>query len=248
MMVSCSSLICEDYQLVNQIALGPEVYWVKRLKDGGTKQTGPLAGVRLTYDRLKRYGWYLGADALYARGTLKGRSGADERIRSKLTDEYVEGRFGYTFQEKTGCNFLFTPFFGIGYFRETNNFCHPSHIPVHFQNSFSYVPFGFISHLYLSDRFGMGVKFTTRYLFKQHNKVTNDPDHSNMTLQYNAHFQYRLEIPMTYDCCFCNRQWRISLAPFFEYRRYGKMANFPFDFLDTKFRIYGANLQLVLLI
>ena len=243
-----TSIYSKECSLIHHVALGPEVYGVERMKHGGTRQFGTLAGIRLTYDRLKRCGWYVGGDALYATGTIDGRSGSESKIRSSLTDKYIEGRFGYTFQQKNGCRFLFTPFVGIGCFQETNDFKHPSPIPVHFQNTFSYIPFGFLSHLYLNERLGLGLKLTVRYLFKQHNKVTNDPEHDDMILQYKEELQYRLEFPITYDTCFCDRSWRIALTPFFEYRPYGELANFPFDFLDTKFRIFGASLQLVLLL
>src|SRR6187431_474501 len=76
-----------EHQLTNNASIGPEGYWVERSKAGGTKQSGAMWGVRATYERLKRYGWYLGADILWATGTLNGRSGAENsKIRSNLTD------------------------------------------------------------------------------------------------------------------------------------------------------------------
>lgn len=243
----CASIFGSEHQLINHLAIGPEGYHVERTKAGGTKQTGVLWGGRATFERLKRYGWYLGADFLYATGTLKGRSSAEERIRSTLTDMNVEGRFGYTLQHKSKCGFSLTPFFGIGYFRETNNFCHPTRIPVHFCNTFSYIPLGFLSHVYLTPHFGIGLNFKVRYLYQHKNKVTHDPDHNSLHLHYQEKLQYRVELPLTYDQCFYNRLWRINLVPFYEYRNYGQLANYPFDFIETKFQIYGAYLQLVLL-
>lgn len=242
-----SHLAGEERQLINQLAFGPETYWVQRIKDGGTKQTGLLWGGRLTYDRIKRYGWYLGADALYATGTLNGHSNNKSKLRSRLTDANVEGRFGYTLQQKSNCGPSFTPFVGIGYFWETNNFRHPSPIPVHFRNTFTYVPFGFLSHLYVNPRAGIGLNFKIRYLVQHKIKVSHDPEFDTLTLHYKEKLQYRVELPMTYDFCIKNRLWRISLDPFYEYRNYGYLPNFPFDFINTKFNIYGVNLQLVAL-
>lgn len=36
----------------------------------------------------------------------------------------------------------------------------------------------------------------------------------------------------------------VGLVPFYEYRFYGHRANFPFDFLETKLKLYGATLKL----
>lgn len=242
-----SFIFGEERQLINQFEAGPEVYWVKRTKGGGTKQTGVLWGGRLTYERIKRYGWYFGGDILYAKGSLNGKSNSGNKIRSTLTDVNTEGRFGYTLQQKSNCGAYLTPFFGIGYFRETNNFRHPTPIPVHFRNTFTYIPLGFLSHFYINAQLGAGLNFKVRYLVGHKNTVTHDPEFEKLTLHYQEKLQYRIELPLTYDFCECNRLWQIKLAPFYEYRNYGQLANFPFDFIDTKLKLYGANLQLVLL-
>lgn len=243
-----SSFVCaEECQLINQFAIGPEGYWVERTKEGGTRQSGMLWGGRITYERIKRYGWYLGADVLYATGTLDGHSNSKSKIRSTLTDTNVEGRFGYTLQQKSNCGPYLIPFVGIGYFRETNNFRHPTPIPAHFRNTFTYIPFGFLSHLYVNSEFGIGLNFKVRYLLHHKIHVSHDPEFDTLTLHYQEHLQYRVELPLTYDTCFYNRLWQIKLTPFYEYRNYGRLANYPFDFLNTKFRLYGAYLQLVLL-
>ncbi|MBA3814916.1 MAG: hypothetical protein H0X29_00015 [Parachlamydiaceae bacterium] len=243
----CTNVFTEEQQLISHAAIGPEIYCVARTKVGGTKQTGVLCGGRLTFERLKRYGWYLGADALYASGTLNGHSSGENKIRSTLSDTNFEGRIGYTLQHKSNCGFSFTPFFGIGYFRETNNFSRPKDIPVHFCNTFSYIPFGFLSHAYLSSHFGIGINFKVRYLLQHKDKVTRDPEFKSLHLHYQENLQYRIELPLTYDQCIYNRLWRFNLVPFYEYRNYGPLANYPFDFIETKFQIYGAYLQLVFL-
>lgn len=240
-----SCILAEECQLINQVAFGPEGYWVKRTKEGGTKQTGTLWGARLSYNRIKRYGWYLGGDLLYASGVLNGKSNSGNKIRSTFIDRNIEGRFGYTLQHKSNWGLYFTPFFGYGYFRETNNFRHPTAIPVHFRNTFTYIPFGFLSHFYLNSSLGMGLNFKVRYLIQHKNTVTNDPDFNKLTIHYDEQLQYRVELPITYDRCICDRLWQISFTPFYEYRSYGHLANFPFDFLETKFNLYGAYLQAV---
>lgn len=247
LLLLCTCAYSNERQLINYLSVGPESYWVVRTKGGGTRQTGVLWGGRATYERLKRYGWYIGADILYASGTLDGKSGNDNKIRSRLTDTNVESRFGYTLQHKSNCGFSLTPFFGIGYFRETNNFSHPTPIPVHFRNTFSYIPIGFLSHMYVTPQFGMGLNFKVRYLYRHKVKATRDPEHDSLHLHYQEKLQYRIELPFTYDKCICNRLWRINLVPFYEYRNYGQMPTYPFDFIKTKFQIYGAYLQLTFL-
>lgn len=249
-LLSGTCLFAKERQLINQLYIGPETYWVDRTRSGDghrTSQGGSLSGLRIGYDRLKRYGWYLGAEALWARGTLSGKSASGNPLRSTLTDESIEGRFGYTFQAKACGFFSFTPFVGIGHFTETNNFRHPTPIPVHFKNAFCYVPFGFLAHVYLNDYFGAGIKFTTRYLYKHKVKTSNDPNLGNLSLRYAEKLQYRVEVPLTCDVAICDRLWQVSAAPFYEYRPYGHMANFPIDFLKTEFRLYGVNLKLVFL-
>lgn len=250
LVIYCGKVAAKERQLVNQLYIGPESYWVNRTRSsalGDTKQTGTLAGLRVGYDRLKRYGWYFGAEALWAQGTLSGKSATGNRQLSTLTDQSIEGRFGYTLQAKSCGFFSFTPFGGIGYFSEANNFRPPSPVPIHIRNTFSYIPFGFLSHVYFNDYLGMGLKFTTRYLYKHKVKTSHDPNLGKLSMRYTEKLQYRVEIPFTCDAIACGRLWQISAAPFFEYRPYGYMANFPYDFLETTFRIYGANLKLVFL-
>lgn len=246
-LVSCLSIFATQDPDLNQVCLGPEVYSVLRTKEGGAEQKGVLWGGRARYERLKGCKWYLGAEISYARGDLTGRSGSEDRIKSTLSDGSIEGRLGYSFLLNERRCFTFTPFIGIGYFCEKNNFCCPSPIPVHFRNSFSYLPLGFLSYISLSDRLKLGLRFTARYLWDHKMKVTHDPHFGKLSLKYVEKCQYRIEMPLLYEACLCNRVWLMGISPFFEYRRYGHLANFPFDFLETKFRLWGAYLQLIYL-
>lgn len=247
LLIISSSAFGECRQLINRLAIGPEAYWVNRTREGGTKQTGTLWGGRITYERIKRYGWYIGGDALYATGKLEGKSNSGDKIRSILTDTNFEGRFGYTLQRKSDSGFFFTPFVGLGYFRERNNFCHPTPLHIHFCNKFSYIAFGFLSHVYVRENIGIGLNLKMRYPYQHKIVATNDPEFEKLTLHYQENLQYRVELPMTWDTCVYDRLWEVSFAPFYEYRNYGRLAGFPFDFLRTKFQIYGANLQIILL-
>lgn len=226
--------------------IGPEIYYMKRLKEGGGKQGGTFYGVRLGYDRVQRYKFYWGVDALWAKGKLEGHV-RDEKLKSEFTDTNVEARLGYTFQSKYWRCASFTPYVGLGYFWEENNYQHPSPLTIHFKNKFSYVPFGFLSQIFLWPNLSVGVNFKVRWILEGQQHVSHDPKHEDMTQNYDERFQYRIDVPVTYFFCWKCHPLGISLVPFYEYRHYGHRANFPFDFLDTKLKLYGATLKLLYL-
>ena len=85
----------------HQFSIGPQWNYLKREKKDGTHQDGSLWGALLNYDRLKRYGLYWGLSGSYAYGNMEGHLGSGEKSRSHFTDTWTEGRFGYTFQQKT---------------------------------------------------------------------------------------------------------------------------------------------------
>ncbi|CUI16719.1 hypothetical protein PNK_1102 [Candidatus Protochlamydia naegleriophila] len=230
----------------NQLFIGPEVYYVKRTKKAGAEQDGYLYGVRLGYERIKRYKLYVGLDFLYANGDLKGKV-EDQRIKSSLTDINVEERIGYTFAAKCGWRPSFTPFIGVGRFWEKNEYKHPTPIRFHFHNRFLYIPVGFLSQIYVSSCFSVGLNFKARIILDGKNCVSNDPQFGKIHQCYDEKIQYRVELPLSYYSCWCNHEMAISLVPFYEYRHYGQRVNFPFDFIETKFNLYGATLKAIYL-
>ena len=226
--------------------VGPEIYYVKRAKEGGAWQTGTLYGVRLGYDRVRRYKLYWGVDALWAQGTLEGKA-QDDHVKSIFTDINVEGRVGYTFQSKCWRCASFTPYTGLGYFWENNFFEHPSPLPIHFKNRFSYVPFGFLSQIFITPRWSVGANLKVRFLLQSSVEATHDPEREDTTQNYEERLQYRAELPITYFICWRKHSLAFSLVPFYEYRPYGYRANFPFDFLETKFNLYGGTFKILYL-
>lgn len=222
--------------------IGPEIYYVRRSKEGGAEQTGTLYGVRLGYDFVQRFKLYSGVDALWATGRLDGRVGG-EHIKSEFTDINVEARLGFTFQSKSWRCASFTPYSGIGYFWEHNNYQHPTPLTIHFRNNFSYVPVGFLSQIFLFPNLSVGLNFKVRIILEGEQKSTHDPEFGKLTQHYEEKLQYRVELPVTYFFCWECHSLATSLVPFYEYRQYGHRANFPFDFLETNIKIYGAILK-----
>lgn len=223
--------------------IGPEIYYVDRLKEGGAAQKGALYGFRIGYDHVKRYKLYWGIDALWAKGMLTGHA-AKERLKSEFTDSNAEARLGFTFASKSWRCASFTPYTGLGYFWESNNYQKPSPLTVHFKNTFSYVPGGFLSQIFLAPQWSLGLNFKLRYILEGDQKVTHDPKYGKLTQRYEEKFQYRVEVPMTRFFSWNCLSLAASLVPFYEYRCYGHCANFPFDFLETKLNLYGATLKI----
>ncbi len=226
--------------------IGPEIYWVKRFREGGTEQTGTLYGGRIGYDHVKRYNLYWGADFLWAQGCLEGDH-ADSHLKSILTDSNLEARVGYTFQSKHWRCASFTPYLGGGYFWEKNVYQHPSALHVHFKNRFLYIPIGFLSQVFVSPTFSIGLNVKVRVLLQGEQEVSHDPEFGRSIQHYGEKLQYRFELPLTYFFAWCSSSLGARLVPFYEYRHYGHRANFPFDFFDTQLRCYGATLKILYL-
>lgn len=237
-------IFCQDINLDrHQIFVGFEGYHLHRNKEGGTKQEGDLIGFRVSYDRLKRCAWYWGGDFLYAGGRLHGHAGFGGKLRSDFRDLAVEGRGGFTFQTECFWQAAFTPFVGLGYYEERNNFVHPSILQLHFRTRFPYAVAGFLSRIHPCENFEIGLNFKVRYPWEPHCHVSRHREISHIKQRVKERFQFRVELPLAYSIP-CDQRIAISLIPFYEYRHYGSHPNFPFDFFKTQFTVYGAELGL----
>lgn len=239
---SCLECDCPEKTYVNQFFLGPEIYQVNRKREGGAAQDGVIYGVRGGYEHIKRYKFYWAVDALYGEGHLTGKSKAGNKLKSNFVDKNIEGRFGYTFQQKAGFRFSFTPFVGVGYATECNNFVKPSPLPVHFELRYNYACAGFLSQMSFNRCFDGGINFKLKYVGEIKNHVTHDPDFDDNKMLVKEEFQYRVEVPLTYEYC---PRFLIRLEPFYEFRHFGSHINYPFDYFDTKLNIYGATLKFI---
>lgn len=224
------------------LTLGPQVYHSKRIKKGGTEQHGVLYGLQLSYDHIKRYNLYWGLEGSYAEGKLHGESVNGSSLVSHLTDTEVEARLGYTFQEKNGFQKLFTPFVGVGYFDQTNHFCSPSPIRLHFRDSFKYGVAGFLTRILLTEDFRAGAIFKAKFMHDGKSKVSHDPDFPDSTLIMAERTQYSLDLLFTYLFCCSGFTININVVPFFQYRHYGGRENYPFDLIETKYINLGSKL------
>lgn len=229
--------------------IGPEVYAIRRNRAGGTKQRGALMGVRANYDHIKRYHIYVGAQLFYGNGILDGKTGEDDRLRSRWTDLEAEGVVGYCFQMKCAPRFAATPFLGYGYFKEKNSFSPPSPLLVELSTRFQYATFGALTSVSLLPWLTVGFNARFRWPWQVRCHVLDD-EFGNATLNVGERLQYRLELPIVYGFyCSCEEslatRWGIKCMPFYERRPYGAYANFPFDYLKTTIEAYGLNFQLI---
>ena len=230
----------------HQVFVQPDLYYLKRTRAGGSHQSGLMHGVKFGYKRIICNGFYWEANASYGDGKIKGKNGNGVSLHSKFSDENVEGRFGYTFEFTRFLDFSFTPYGGYGYFKQTNRFVDPSPLTIEFRDSFHFASLGFLSELFTIYRFSVGLDFEAKFMIDGKSKVVDDPDPTieDMYLIIGNKTQYDVEIPITYIWCCEERQWHLGLIPFYQLRQYGGHENYPYDFLRTKYEIYGARLSL----
>ncbi|MCH9610413.1 MAG: hypothetical protein S4CHLAM81_12840 [Chlamydiales bacterium] len=228
----------------NILDVGPEVYYLRRQRAGGTKQTARMDGIFVDYDRLHRYSWYFGGSYSYAQGRLKGHSGSQSDILSTLTDKLWELRFGYNFQRRGESGYFVAPYGGYGRFDEVNDFHPPTPLLFKFHNSFNFVSVGFLSGVNLSPLFSMWINFKMKFMLNGETKVTDDPVMGDSTLLMNNEVLARIEVPLIFSPPSVRMGLEFVMEPFYEFRHYGGREGFPFDYIDTKYNLYGANFAL----
>ncbi len=228
------------------LTIAPEIYHLKRTRQGGTKQNGTIVGLRASYDHIKRYKIYWGIQAFYGTGIVRGHTGTKSKIRSRWTDEQIEGNLGYTFQYKFFPNYSFTPFGGYGYFKETNNFNPPSPLPLTYVTHFPYISYGFLSKFMLNSNFSIGANLRIKTLWDTRSIVKNDPDFDGKRkLLVGDSWQYRIEVPIVYCQKFLCNSIEFGAMPFYEKRCFGGRENYPFDFFKTTLKLIGIDLQII---
>lgn len=228
----------------HSFTIGPESYYMVRAREGGSRQYGVLDGGWFSYERLRRSALYWAVDGYWAQGRLKGHDGLDRTIKSRKTDMEIEGRLGYSLKWRWCIPMSFTPYFCGGYFKETNKFVDPSPIECTISEFFPFAGIGFLSRIWAMDKFSIGINFKTKYMIGAKCKISDDPTNDDMELIVEDKFIYDLELPLTYSFCSCGQNLDASFVPFFNYRQYGRHEGHPFDYLGTRYQIYGARLLL----
>ncbi|NGX42953.1 MAG: hypothetical protein K940chlam7_01242 [Chlamydiae bacterium] len=235
--------LCPNYaKSRHSLYIGPEVYYLKRKKEGGSEQSGWLFGGSALYERRRATGFYWALDGYAAHGQIAGKTPSGKRLKSDLTDVQIDGRLGYSFCFHKCNKLTFIPYGGYGYLYSKNDFKKPSPIPCEFHNRIHYALAGFITSIRLTPCFDAEVNFTAKFMVEGKSKVKGDPQYDDVTTAMGNKNQYEVEIPLQYKTCLWGRNIIARFVPFYRFRHYGGSFNYPFDFIDTKFHTYGATL------
>lgn len=222
----------------HRLSIEPMVYHTKRTRDGGTWQKGILYGIQAKYERLCPWGFYWSVDGHYASGTLHGENLGGLKLKSELSDSEIHGRLGFTIALGPKNCFSLTAFGGYGYFSSWNKFKEPSTLPIHFHNTFDFGSAGLMLQWRISKCWEIGLNYTLKWMIEGKCQTSNDPDFEDSTLYMTNRLQYEIEVPVWYRLP-CKIDSYLGLIPFFKHRAYGGQENFPFDFRETEFQIYG---------
>lgn len=220
---------------VYRFSLGPEIYHMKRWRQGGTRQRGWLFGGRVRAERIKDFGWYVGLDGLYAEGELRGQTGSGFPLQSNVTDWMAAGRLGYAFKPSLESPNRFIPYWGYGYLAEKNQFKPPSRLTCTFHENFYFTSLGFLSSTNFTSLLSMGLNFEMRFMTEVQSEVTGDPLYNTVHFHVTKELQTRVEIPFAYS----GENLGVTLSPFYEYRHFGGREGYPFNYLNTQFSLLG---------
>lgn len=215
---------------------GPEVYHLKRTREGGSEQSGTLWGGHLTYHRMGPQALYWGVDGYYVKGDLEGKSGNDTKTKSHVKEGEIEGRLGYSLQWENGCyNPSVTPFVGGGYFSQCYKFQKPSPMTIRVDEWFPYASFGFLTAIDFTCYLRAGIDLSVKWMVEGKSRISEDPEMDDVTLQMDDAIQWTLDLPVRFEWS----QVDLNVIPFYRFRHFGGRPNYPFDFIDTRFRILG---------
>ncbi|NGX53885.1 MAG: hypothetical protein K1000chlam4_00605, partial [Chlamydiae bacterium] len=119
-----------------------------------------------------------------------------------------------------------------------------SPIPYTFTDTFDYFTTGFLSGFNFTPLLSMGLNFKVKFMMSGRSKISDDPLYDDVKLRMNNEIQLRVDVPLVFHCLPWKRV-QAALVPFYEYRHLGGREGFPFDYIDTKFTLLGARLDLI---
>lgn len=228
----------------HRLFIGPEAYYSKRTKEGGSHQNGWLYGGHGTFERRKHGGFYYAVDGYYATGEMKGKTAAGRTLKSEITDQEIEGRLGYSLCLKRLKKMNLIPYGVYGKFHCTNDFKKPSPLPYTFHDRYEYAGGGLDISFFPKPCLECGLNFIAKYMLDGKCKIKNDPENDAITLLIENKMQYEVDLVFRYYTCWKNKNIHAIFAPFFRYRHFGGRMNWPFDYIDTEFENYGARFLL----
>ncbi len=245
-----SNCFCDLFCGPHRLAIGPEFYYIERHREGEKPEDGWMYGERFFYERLRPWCIYYGADQYYATGCISKKRDCGKKSKSKLQDAEVEGRLGYTLLNTWPVTVMFTPFIGYGNFTGRIRLLEPHFLKLTFKPSYNYFTSGFLSAYYFCNgcaSIGCNVKW--KFMSHATNKIIDNAIECHPIVFYQnmgLRTQLQIDFPFTYYY-WCDREqaYEISIVPFYRNRIYGAKENCPFDFLETKYEMWGARFMII---
>lgn len=234
----------ETIKRQHRLFIGPEVYYSKRTKEGGAHQDGWLYGGHGTFERRKHGGLYYAIDGYYATGDMKGKTAAGKTLKSEITDREIEGRLGYSLCIKSWKKLNIIPYGTYGDFYCTNDFKKPSPLPCTYHEHYQYAGGGLDVSFFPAPCLECGVNAAAKYMLNGKCKIKDDPDYDDLNLIIESKLQYEIDLNFRYFTVWKNKPINALFTPFYRYRHFGGRMNWPFDYIDTKFKNYGARILL----
>lgn len=214
---------------------------MKRAREGGSEQDGALVGSYWSLMRNPKKGVYFSFLYRNEEGDLLGSTGLGDELASHKRDQALEATFGYSFPLKK-C-FSCTPFLGKGRLVAKNFFKAPSPIEACYDVRYNYFAYGmrfdwqmksnFFSSLVIKGIFSDGAICKVR-----------DFEEGDVSLIVEDNPSYDIELPLQYSLKKFQGHLRVGVTPFYRYRHWGEHKNYPYDFFDTKFYIFGSMVNL----
>lgn len=223
---------------VHEVGIGPEWYYIRRIRCSGSHIEGNLGGGVVEYDRFRRTSLYWGLFNELMFGDLNGRSGSGVHVHADAKDWRIEGRLGWTFHICCYSNPFLTLYTGYGHFEERLAFelgCNNLYTSEIF---FNYIPLGFYVRCYFTCAFWISLRAQVMWPFNPKNRITNDPVNGDATLLVGPHFQSVIELPLEWRC-----RYGVRVVPFYYSRKYDGRENFPGNFIETRAHIGGCRLE-----
>lgn len=183
----------------------------------GVTYNGGLGGGVLCFEFKAFHALYA---AIYA-DSLSGKIHHHGVPSRKVNDIESEIRFGYTYQALQGCQFVVTPYagFGFNYIRQKVETSDPSY--KYFQY---YLPIGLLLDWHPRAWITIEFNFEWRPALDTTVMVSTLPG-ARFSLR-NKNSQFFIEMPFTFHLG-CNRQWDISLVPFWKRKKDGASRIHP---------------------
>jgi hypothetical protein len=219
------------------LSLGPEAYYLVRTRQGGTKQDGGMVGINAKYERIRRWGLYGALEYNGGWGELSGKDAANNSILSSLSQQQVEARGGFNFQFKTGRKAYFLPFVGYGYFYQENSFVDQG---LNFIDYFPYASIGAQIGMNLTPCTTVALLVKGDWMLEGNTRIEGIQELGTVKMNMEADWQYYAELPITLRKSLGCHCFYAIVTPFFQLRHFGGLPSFPVDFIDTRYRSYGA--------